>query len=67
MNIRTKIGSEIRKLREKKGLSQEQLAEKAGVARRTVANIELGSFNPKLETVNDIVTAMDCRIEIKAD
>ncbi len=65
MNIRTKIGTKIRQLRERKGLTQEELAEKAGVARRTVANIELGAFNPKLETVNDIVEAMDATIEIK--
>lgn len=65
MKYRKEFGIKIRDIRKQKNLTQEELAEKAGVAHRTVANIELGAFNPKLETVNDIVQAMDCIIEIK--
>jgi transcriptional regulator with XRE-family HTH domain len=36
------IGSQIRRARELRGWSQEELARRAGVNRKTVANIELG-------------------------
>lgn len=68
MNIRKEIGAKIKAAREEKGLSQEELADMAKVARRTIINIEQGAFNPKIETVNDIAKALDCKIEIaKAD
>ena len=37
-----KIGSMLQKLRKEKGMTQEQLAEKLGVARRTVSRWETG-------------------------
>lgn len=43
--------SVIRTLRLKKGLTAEQLAEKAGMTRVTVAKIEGGGGNPTLETI----------------
>jgi XRE family transcriptional regulator, regulator of sulfur utilization len=43
--------SVIRTLRSKRGLTAEQLAEKAGVARVTVAKIEGGEGNPTLDTI----------------
>ena len=41
----------IRTLRLKKGLTAEQLAEKAGITRATVAKIEGGDGNPTLDTI----------------
>jgi transcriptional regulator with XRE-family HTH domain len=43
--------SVIRTLRSKRGLTAEQLAEKAGVTRVTVAKIESGEGNPTLDTI----------------
>lgn len=43
--------SVIRTLRLKRGLTAEQLAEKAGTMRVTVAKIEGGCGNPTLETI----------------
>jgi XRE family transcriptional regulator, regulator of sulfur utilization len=43
--------SVIRTLRSKRGLTAEQLAEKAGVTRVTVAKIEGGEGNPTLDTI----------------
>lgn len=39
----------IRKLRETGGLTQEELARKAGVTRQTVISLEKGRYNPSLE------------------
>lgn len=44
-----KLGDKILKLRKKKGLSQEQLAEKIDVTRQTISNWELGETSPNPE------------------
>ena len=44
-----KIGSFLQKLRKEKGITQEQLAEQLGVARRTVSRWETGSNMPDLD------------------
>ncbi len=45
----TKIGNFIRELRKEQKLTQEELAEKFGVARRTVSRWETGSNMPDLD------------------
>ena len=42
------IKTRIRELRARDGLSQEELAEKTGVRRETISNIEKGKYNPSL-------------------
>jgi len=54
----------IRKLREKKGLSQEKLARLADVANNTIIKIESGeNQNPTLETLQKIAKALDITID----
>lgn len=49
----------IKKLREKKGWTQEQLAEKAGLALVTIGRIEAGMRkNPDLDTRKKIAKAL---------
>ena len=48
------INSNIRQLREAAGLTQEQLAEKAGVARSTVTQWENGWSNPRMGMVRKL-------------
>ena len=43
------IGKKIMELRKKQGLSQEELAEKVGVARQTISKWELGETSPDLK------------------
>ena len=43
------IGKKIMELRKKNGLSQEELAEKVGVARQTISKWELGETSPDLK------------------
>ena len=38
----------VRELREKNGLTQEQLANRVGVSRQTIISIETGRYNPSL-------------------
>ena len=49
-----KIGNFIKALRHEKGLTQEQLAERFGVARRTVSRWETGSNMPDLDILMEM-------------
>lgn len=49
-----KMGAFLKKLRNEKGLTQEQLAEKFGVARRTVSRWETGSNLPDIDILVEI-------------
>ena len=53
MNI-VKMGSFLQELRKEKGLTQEQLAEKLGVARRTVSRWETGSNLPDMDILIEL-------------
>ena len=49
-----KIGKFLQELRKEKGLTQEQLAEHVGVARRTVSRWETGSNMPDLDILIEL-------------
>lgn len=53
------VGIAIRKLRRKRGLSQETVSGLAGIARTHLTMIENGSKQPNLETVWKIAYALD--------
>ena len=48
------IGNKIMELRKKNGLSQEELAEKVGVARQTISKWELGETSPDLKQSKEL-------------
>ena len=48
------IGKKIMELRKKNGLSQEELAEKVGVARQTISKWELGETSPDLKQSKEL-------------
>jgi transcriptional regulator with XRE-family HTH domain len=48
-DCRLKMGDTIREIREKKGYSQEQLAEIMKVSRTTISKIENGKFNCSMD------------------
>lgn len=45
---------DLKKIREKNGITQEQLAEKVGVIRQTISNIECDLSRPSVETAKAI-------------
>lgn len=56
--IDKKVGLNIRLERVKRGISQEILADMAGIARSTMGIIERGEQSPSLQTVAKVASAL---------
>ena len=59
-----KINRNIREQRIKKGLSQEELAEKLYVTRQTISNYETGKSNPDVEMLASMAEVLDIDIQL---
>jgi DNA-binding XRE family transcriptional regulator len=53
------LGKHVRALRNEKGLTQEQLADLAGVSENTIVTLEAGRLNTTVATCFDIAKALD--------
>ncbi|MBN1056005.1 MULTISPECIES: helix-turn-helix transcriptional regulator [unclassified Clostridium] len=53
----------LKKYRQMKELTQEQLAEKVGVRRETIMRLEAGKYNPCLKLAVDISRVVETPIE----
>jgi len=56
------LGKRVRELRSKHQLTQQSLAEAAGIPQTHVSAIELGVMLPSLITVIRLAIALDCRV-----
>lgn len=56
-------GDNIRRIRKEKGLTQSQLAKKAGISEISVRKYESGKRKPKLETMEKIANALDVPLD----
>jgi len=56
------LGKAIRELRDKRDLTQEAVAEAAGLTGRTLSAVETGNANPTWATVRDIAAALGTSI-----
>ena len=64
MSCKTPHLKNLKKLRNKKGWSQERLAREAGISYITLVKIERGNIqNPKLETLIKLAKALDVSID----
>jgi transcriptional regulator with XRE-family HTH domain len=54
VDIRTRLGQNVRRLREEKGWSQEAYAHEAGIHRTYVSDIERGARNPTIMVVEKL-------------
>ena len=59
MDIVEVFGKNVRKLRIQKGMSQEKFAERCGLHRTYISDIECFSRNVSLATVQRIATALE--------
>lgn len=58
MDMRSLVGSNVRKLRERRGLTQEKLAEIAGFSQQYLSGLEAGERNPTIVTVYELAKAL---------
>jgi transcriptional regulator with XRE-family HTH domain len=54
-----RFGDNMRRLRESQGISQEAFAQKAGIHRTYVGNLERGKHSPTLETILLVARALN--------
>lgn len=60
MNI---VSNSIKKLREERGMTQDELAEKLNVTRQAVSNWETGKTQPDIETLTRLAEIFDVSVE----
>ena len=58
------MGQKIKEVRELSGITLEELAEKSGYKPNNIRNIEMGRFNAAIDTLCNIVEAMDAHFEV---
>lgn len=58
----SKIGKHLRKIRESKNISQENLSMNAGYYRTYVNKIETGKYSPSLHTIWRLANAMELNL-----
>ena len=61
---RERIGARIAELRKAKGLTQEQLAEKAGFTQSNIWRIENGKYSVGIDILTAIADALEASVEI---
>jgi predicted transcriptional regulator len=59
-----RLATELRALRERKGLSQRQLAELVGTTQSAIARLEGGRISPSLPTLDRIAAALGAEVKI---
>lgn len=63
MNIKRELGSKIKRLRQKKGLTQEELADLVDISTYTLVGIETGKNFMTAQTMEKIIECLDITIE----
>lgn len=57
------LTTRIREYRLRDRMSQEELAQRVGVRRETIGNLENGKYNPSLKLAMDIAHVFGCTVE----
>ena len=58
MDMRKLAGRNVRRVRQEKGMTQEQLAEVSGFSQQYISGLEQGRRNPTVVTVYELATAL---------
>jgi len=58
MDVRKRVGNNVRRLREKQGVSQEELAARAGLHRTYISGVERGVRNPTIVVLEKVADAL---------
>ena len=60
--IQVKVGKQIQKLRDLKGISQQDLAAKCNFEKSNLSRLEAGKVNPTLSTLEKVASALEINI-----
>lgn len=63
MDVRLRIGLNVQRLRRSRGLSQEELAHRAGVHQTYLSGVETGRRNASVMVLQRIALALDVDID----
>lgn len=63
MDVKKSFGEKVKRLRQKRKLTQEQLAEKIDISPRNLSKIEVGNCFVKAETLEKLLIALDVSVE----
>ncbi len=58
MDMRVLVGRNVRRIRQKKGLTQERFAELSGFSQQYLSDLERGRRNPTVVTLFELATAL---------
>jgi transcriptional regulator with XRE-family HTH domain len=58
MDMRKLVGRNVRRVRQTKGLTQEELAEISGFSQQYISGLEGGHRNPTVVTLYELATAL---------
>ena len=63
-SLKVQFGQQLRVLRRTQGITQESLANAAGLTTESISNIERGIFAPRFENIEKLAEALN--VEVKA-
>ena len=58
MDMRKLVGRNVKRIRQQKGLTQEQLAELSGFSQQYISGLEQGRRNPTVVSLYELATAL---------
>ena len=58
MDMRKLVGRNVKRIRQRKGLTQEQLAELSGFSQQYISGLEQGRRNPTVVTLYELATSL---------
>jgi len=62
MAPKARMASKLKSLREQRGMTQEQLAERSGLSRTYLARLETGRQDPTLSTLEKLAKALKVKV-----
>ncbi len=64
MDVRKRVGLNLKDVRQQKGLSQEELAHQAGVHQTYLSGVERGRRNPSILVLDRVAKALSIDVQV---
>jgi transcriptional regulator with XRE-family HTH domain len=58
MDMRKLVGRNVKRIRQDRGLTQEELAERSGFSQQYISGLERGRRNPTIVSIYELATAL---------